>query len=62
MAVYWGPVPVGSRVSEAWTVRRERDIDIERDKERLGNNSVVRERRENRGEKRLYSLVYTGDQ
>ena len=32
---YWGPAPVGSRVSEAWTARQERYIDIERDKDRI---------------------------
>ena len=26
---YRGPAPVGSRVSEAWTVRRERYVDTE---------------------------------
>ena len=35
MDPYWGPAPVGSRVSEAWTVRQERYIDTERDKERI---------------------------
>ena len=29
MDPYWGPAPVGSRVSEAWTVRRERYVDTE---------------------------------
>ena len=32
---YRGPVPVGSRVFEVWTARRERYIDTERDKERI---------------------------
>ena len=35
LAGYRGPAPVGSRVSEAWTARQERYIDIEIDKERI---------------------------
>ena len=44
MSLYWGPALVGSRVSKAWMVRRERYIDLKRDKERICSE-------ENRGEK-----------
>ena len=37
LQVYRGPAPVGSSVSEEWMVRRERYIDLERDKERISN-------------------------
>ena len=45
MYPYRGPALVGSKVSEAWTAREERYIDIERDKERIYSSDNIGENR-----------------